>query len=1355
MRNSADMGTPAEHATPRELYFALGQAFLQRQLHVKAVDSFQHASEEEGNVPSVSEILLNLAAAHEQSGDRGHAFRAYLEAAASAPELIETILKHLHRLLTTETAAAEGTWLQSQWATRMKNASLSTSNRARVMRFLGRASLYERKYQNALEIFQLAVQEAPEDARDFEGLGEALRRTGHFAEAIDALNRAYGLAETDGPLERLRPINVKLVAALVDAGRYEAALSRIREIPWQDDVYAFELRVSLGRCYLALGHPEKAREEAETASHERPFDVQPHVLRAEALIALREYAEALKATNDTLQRDPLNTDILFDKARALIEGQTDLEQAKRLLRQYVEKASAEGRAIQDLLPERAMQPEDGNTHYFLAQCYRIFECPPKRAMDEVDRALKLELSGQTKYPNAPALQLKAELLQSLGEREESGDYFFQAGCDFSWRNQYGEAVAQFQQAANLRPRHTRTYWHWAEALRLLSYTPSPPYVDEAAIKECLTVWETGVAIGHPDSACSWAYLSRALLEEQRSRLPGAERWTLGWRAVAYLEQAILLDDQDASRWAELSRFLRLRKAESTALEAARRVRELDPQNVSGLEELGILLLNRGEFEEADGVVMELEKVEPKAWTDALKAFKLVRRGQREQALELISGSIAASPDVVWYHDLRALCLSTAEGELPPQAQQEYQWVWDRYGKSEAEDEVTCATAAYKLGKVDEAISIFERLLRDPSQAGTALRKLGLCYLARGDLEPGEKYLNDGVMHLTTNLRELEDLLDFYLKFLERSSYQRPQGAALREEVLPRIRRNITAQIQALRVPRSGREELALVIEALRANGETEGWPWIGAHATLARVLGGERRWSETAAVYQMLQTRGDRFHEAQTGLRKSADALCADGDRLLKQRQPCEALNRFTEVLKLNLGGDDQSSQADLHCRIGCAYLGLNDVAGARTHFVQALDLYRDHGVPDPGARLGEVCATVLADTSQYWFLDDEWGTTANLSTTEPKLQANLWSARKSLANYLHESYKLSAKAAPSDSMYAVVTPVAVEFGQAIMSELDNPNSALLKSYLPEMRNRIEQETGVRVPGVRVRGNDSGDLPPGSYLIMLDEVPLVLGTIQPGMRYCPSPRQTLTALGIPEAALREAPHPVSGEPGCWVEPEGWNLVVAAGLEFWAEPIVYAVYHLEATLRQNLAYFLGIQEVQDLLDRWRQSDRGATLIEAVLSNDAALLRFARVLQALVAERVPITSWEDILQGFGEIVSTDQEIEAIVRGIRLQQRLHLPGNQITARRLELSAQLEKKLYPWLRHEGSKVFFALPPKETQDLLSEIRELVNGQERQRGFVLVTPSSELRLFVRRLVELEFPDLMVMCEEEVVTLRAG
>jgi len=258
-----------------------------------------------------------------------------------------------------------------------------------------------------------------------------------------------------------------------------------------------------------------------------------------------------------------------------------------------------------------------------------------------------------------------------------------------------------------------------------------------------------------------------------------------------------------------------------------------------------------------------------------------------------------------------------------------------------------------------------------------------------------------------------------------------------------------------------------------------------------------------------------------------------------------------------------------------------------------------------------------------------------------------------------------------------------------------------------------------------------------------------MGNVEVNMRYCPASPKSLQELGILEQDLVEALHPMTGESGCWIQPDHWDLIINSGLELWAEPLVYMVYHLEAVLRQNLADFLGVQEVENLLEVWEQTEKGASLIKTALPDQTSRLRFARVLRALVKENVPITLWADILEAAQGVGLASDDVSKVVRAVRLRLKSLLPGNNQTATRLELPPELEAKITPWLWHEDGKMFFDIPPEETQEFLSEIRNLVDPSKR--SLVLVTHNAELRPFVRNLVGLEFPDLMVISQEELLS----
>lgn len=81
------------------------------------------------------------------------------------------------------------------------------------------------------------------------------------------------------------------------------------------------------------------------------------------------------------------------------------------------------------------------------------------------------------------------------------------------------------------------------------------------------------------------------------------------------------------------------------------------------------------------------------------------------------------------------------------------------------------------------------------------------------------------------------------------------------------------------------------------------------------------------------------------------------------------------------------------------------------------------------------------------------------------------------------------------------------------------------------------------------------------------------------------------------------------------------------------------------------------------------------------------------------------------------------------------------------LRLPLVQEETLMPWLRHEGGRWFFAISPEETQNFLARVRELT--AEHGAHFALIVRNAKLRVFIRRMVQLEFVGLMVLAADEL------
>src|SRR5262249_44049749 len=350
----------------------------------------------------------------------------------------------------------------------------------------------------------------------------------------------------------------------------------------------------------------------------------------------------------------------------------------------------------------------------------------------------------------------------------------------------------------------------------------------------------------------------------------------------------------------------------------------------------------------------------------------------------------------------------------------------------------------------------------------------------------------------------------------------------------------------------------------------------------------EQRWREAARAYQNLSRIAPDIEEAKYGLRNALAKLRAEGDKELEQESPREALDLLAEALSIvreTLPGELRMA-GELHSRIGLAYSRLAQTVEAEAHFSKAVEVQADDAVP--GAALGADCRVLLRHPNEYWALDDEWRRLGG-SAGNPPLSAAFEAARNALGDYLTDFYRL-ADEKPALDRLLVATPIALELGTKLVPEDAGDDWSLLTSQLPTMRNRVREKTGVRVPGVRVWLNET-DWMSDCYRILLDEIPVVLGTVNPGKRYTPASPAALERIGIPAEAVEEAANPVNGEPGCWVAPDHWKRIEENGVELWADLLEFVTRNLEAVLLANLASFVGVQEVDNLIEEWGDSDSG--------------------------------------------------------------------------------------------------------------------------------------------------------------------
>ncbi len=1105
------------------------------------------------------------------------------------------------------------------------------------------------------------------------------------------------------------------------------------------------LHIITGRIHHYSSNEEEALKHFEQARELAPDDGRPSAAIGNYHRGRSDDYESLKFYQQAVEQSPDQPDGYVGLGMLSVD-QKRWQEAEEWYERAIDVARREKDI--DAALRKYFAPVSGNLYLKLART--LIEEDPEAALAAVTLALDLGILGEGSYPEKKGYHLKGELLEKLNRPVEAAQSYFEAGQRYNWDNEGQAACEPLKRAKALDPNNRLVYWDLSDALRLASYLKEPPYVDKEKIDQSLAEWKAGADAGMPDATKSWAYITRALINEQLARLHWDDRVSLWWESIAYVEWA-LLHDSGVYNWAYLGRFYRLLIADSNALHATSKALENDPENLAALEERALILSNVRDFKPAMEAIEKLEGIDPGVWVRGLKAYALLYNGQHENALKVLDEIIEAVPTDLWYRDIRAFCyLRLSEKQ---KSEQDYQWIWERrdderYNR-EADNRNAFGWAAYNLGKLDEAIDIFNQLLGDPVLAGISYRNMGLCYLSQGKPDPAKSSLLEGIRQ-ASRATEMDDLL-FDIEDWKKYSTAHSDEASIAEAVKT-VEDAIEARRGELKSRPSAEEELLRLAADLDRDGRKGDWTWIGIKAGLARFCAEKELWTDAATIYSELQKEAGHFGASRLGLENVMDSLREEGERLLEDEKPREAAERFKEALSTvsSLLADDNNRQAHLHCLLGYAHSRLGETAMARENFTRSLELYREAGLTNPGLALGDACRSLIRNAAQYWALDDEWSAFEGESSADAYLIGELASARGQLAIFLDEKYQLSGQIESEYDREPIVTPIVVEIGAALIPEDTGPEWPLVKTYLPDTRNRIFRDMGVWVPAIYLRSNDPY-LPRESYIIMLDEIPLRMGEVRSGMKYCLTSAEALKEAGLPVEELQEAAHPLTGEAGCWIPANSAEVAAGKGFEVWDDPLLYMVAHIEDVLRQNLAEFLGIQEVEYLIAGWEQSDK-CSLVIAALPDEVTRIRLARVLGALLKEGVSIAPWEEILETIRSFGLSDDDVTKVVSAVRLRLKKWLPGNRENVARISLPVEIEDRIHNGLYSEEGKTFLALTPEETQELLSEVRSLVDSTSRNQA--IITGSAELRPYVRRVLEIEFPDLAVLSDEELIEADA-
>jgi type III secretion protein V len=303
-----------------------------------------------------------------------------------------------------------------------------------------------------------------------------------------------------------------------------------------------------------------------------------------------------------------------------------------------------------------------------------------------------------------------------------------------------------------------------------------------------------------------------------------------------------------------------------------------------------------------------------------------------------------------------------------------------------------------------------------------------------------------------------------------------------------------------------------------------------------------------------------------------------------------------------------------------------------------------------------------------------------------------------------------------------VVAPWSVEIPRGLAPWIDDDRDAgdaadasdgapSLRRRLHALREELFAELGLPLAAPRLQILD--ELPEGHAVVSVREVPQQLVSFPPPSASGPTADLATQAAAAIDAIAREA---------------------------------------SQVLQKRGHELLGIGETQQLLDALEQHN--PALVRQLVPKPIPVPLLADVLRRLLDEQICVRDLRTILEGIAPLAVHEKDPLALAEEARRSLRYAIT-NQLIADDRKLHAYvvdpaIDDLVRAGITRTAAGTFVALAPRATHDLLTAVRAALDTAAPPAGARrILLAGSDVRRFLRRLIEHQHPDVIVTCPAEL------
>ncbi len=324
---------------------------------------------------------------------------------------------------------------------------------------------------------------------------------------------------------------------------------------------------------------------------------------------------------------------------------------------------------------------------------------------------------------------------------------------------------------------------------------------------------------------------------------------------------------------------------------------------------------------------------------------------------------------------------------------------------------------------------------------------------------------------------------------------------------------------------------------------------------------------------------------------------------------------------------------------------------------------------------------------------------------------------------------------------FSITVPLLVDVAENIRSFI---KASDLNEEIIRVRRALYYDLGAPFPGIHIRYRDS--LEPNAYQLLLQEVPVSSGWLEPGKLFSREPEKSLQMTGF---EYMEGKAFLPGLQSLWVNEKDKARMDKGKLAYLTLPQVLS-FHLSQILKRHAHTFIGIQETRFLLSQMEQTY--GELVKEV-QRIMSLQKIAEIFQRLVQEQVSIRNLRTVLESLLEWAQKEKDAILLTEYVRASLRRHISykyagmSNVLPVYMVDMAA--EEVIRKAIRQTSSGSYLALEPAVATKFVETVKREVGDLNQAKIKPVLLTNMDIRRYVRKLIEPELYDLAVLSYQEL------